>query len=542
MPYGDRVAGRGRGAPGCGSTASGYAYAAPTASDAPGPARRRASRSSRAARSPSSARPARGKSTLDGLLRPAGRPRRRHGAARRRRPARPRPRRAGRGASRWCRSRRSSSTTPCAATSRSAPTSPTSEVWAALRTAQADGFVAALPHGLDTRLGERGTTLSGGQRQRISLARALVRRPAAAGPRRRDLRGRPRGRGAHPRRRCATRAGRLDRRAWSPTARRRSRWPTRWCYLERRPGRRPRARTPSCWRATPATATWSTPTPRRGGRASRGRRPSRGGRRDRDRDATSRRGSPRPAHPDRRRVRRGVQLSPELSRRPRRSRSLLAAARRPPAGSSCPSRCSRPSTAASTARRPDVADFAVVMAGLAAVGVVVTGGRVVLMNLPAVPDHRARPGDAADQGVPARARPAAAHPEHRAPRRAGLPGHQRRRPGLAVPECRRPACSSSASARSLVATVVMLIYCWQLDDRGLGLLPAAVPRRCALPAAALRGVRAGARAGRRHARRRLRARRRRRDRPRLRRRGPHPGRGSTTPSTRTRPAATRAQG
>jgi len=51
------------------------------------------------------------------------------------------------------------------------------EVWAALRTAQADGFVAALPHGLDSRLGERGTTLSGGQRQRLSLARALVRRP-----------------------------------------------------------------------------------------------------------------------------------------------------------------------------------------------------------------------------------------------------------------------------------------------------------------------------------------------------------------------------
>jgi len=51
------------------------------------------------------------------------------------------------------------------------------EVWQALRTAQADGFVAALPHGLDGRLGERGVTLSGGQRQRLSLARALVRRP-----------------------------------------------------------------------------------------------------------------------------------------------------------------------------------------------------------------------------------------------------------------------------------------------------------------------------------------------------------------------------
>jgi ABC-type multidrug transport system fused ATPase/permease subunit len=54
---------------------------------------------------------------------------------------------------------------------------PDEEVWAALRAAEADGFVAALPHGLDTVLGERGTSLSGGQRQRISLARALVRRP-----------------------------------------------------------------------------------------------------------------------------------------------------------------------------------------------------------------------------------------------------------------------------------------------------------------------------------------------------------------------------
>ena len=54
---------------------------------------------------------------------------------------------------------------------------PDADVWAALRSAQADGFVAALPEGLDTQLGERGTSLSGGQRQRISLARALVRRP-----------------------------------------------------------------------------------------------------------------------------------------------------------------------------------------------------------------------------------------------------------------------------------------------------------------------------------------------------------------------------
>ncbi|WP_199486135.1 ABC transporter ATP-binding protein [Micromonospora haikouensis] len=51
------------------------------------------------------------------------------------------------------------------------------DVWAALRLAEADGFVAALPEGLDTMVGERGTSLSGGQRQRLTLARALAGRP-----------------------------------------------------------------------------------------------------------------------------------------------------------------------------------------------------------------------------------------------------------------------------------------------------------------------------------------------------------------------------
>lgn len=54
---------------------------------------------------------------------------------------------------------------------------PDDEVWAALRVAAADDLVAALPEGLDTRVGERGATLSGGQRQRLALARAVVRRP-----------------------------------------------------------------------------------------------------------------------------------------------------------------------------------------------------------------------------------------------------------------------------------------------------------------------------------------------------------------------------
>ena len=63
----------------------------------------------------------------------------------------------------------------------------------------------------------------------------------------------------------------------------------------------------------------------------------------------------------------------------------------------------------------------------------------VVPDDPAAVHHlRARPGDAADQGLPPRPRPAAAHPEHRAPRRPRLARHQRRRPGQPVPGLRRP--------------------------------------------------------------------------------------------------------
>ena len=50
-------------------------------------------------------------------------------------------------------------------------------ITAALAAAQAD-FVADLPWGLDTRIGEQGMSLSGGQRQRIALARAILAGPS----------------------------------------------------------------------------------------------------------------------------------------------------------------------------------------------------------------------------------------------------------------------------------------------------------------------------------------------------------------------------
>ena len=58
-----------------------------------------------------------------------------------------------------------------------APQASEADMWSALERADAKAFVAALPQGLASEVGERGVTLSGGQRQRLCLARALMAEP-----------------------------------------------------------------------------------------------------------------------------------------------------------------------------------------------------------------------------------------------------------------------------------------------------------------------------------------------------------------------------
>ena len=52
-----------------------------------------------------------------------------------------------------------------------------SEIEAAARAAQIHDFIAALPDGYDTRVGERGLKLSGGEKQRVAIARTLLKDP-----------------------------------------------------------------------------------------------------------------------------------------------------------------------------------------------------------------------------------------------------------------------------------------------------------------------------------------------------------------------------
>ncbi|PTY36820.1 metal ABC transporter permease [Saccharospirillum sp. MSK14-1] len=51
------------------------------------------------------------------------------------------------------------------------------DVWRAIRMAHLDDFIAHLPDGADTRVGERGLKVSGGEKQRIAIARVLLKNP-----------------------------------------------------------------------------------------------------------------------------------------------------------------------------------------------------------------------------------------------------------------------------------------------------------------------------------------------------------------------------
>nr|WP_283251604.1 ABC transporter ATP-binding protein [Aeromicrobium duanguangcaii] len=51
------------------------------------------------------------------------------------------------------------------------------ELWEALRIAQAEDFVRAMPEGLESVVSQGGSNFSGGQRQRLAIARAVVKRP-----------------------------------------------------------------------------------------------------------------------------------------------------------------------------------------------------------------------------------------------------------------------------------------------------------------------------------------------------------------------------
>ena len=120
-----------------------------------------------------------GKTTLGQAADPADGPDLRPGAARRRRPARGAVRLAARSGWCWCRRRASCSTPRCAPTSLYGRLDATDDGDpAGVDRARADRLAGdGLPHGLDTRVGQRGESLSAGERQLVALVRAHLADP-----------------------------------------------------------------------------------------------------------------------------------------------------------------------------------------------------------------------------------------------------------------------------------------------------------------------------------------------------------------------------